>query len=151
MNEKMNEKNTVTLSKYLLTKGIYSPVKIQKMLFFFRVEELKSGNNFGYFNKSNNFQAWIYGPVNPESYFSLQKFFNEEDEQDAYYLSKSEVNEIDEIYGTWFNQYSKYTKEELIEKSHKNQAWINARANLGVQDPCRKFLEEDATFCEFIN
>lgn len=35
------EKNIVTLAKYLYTKGIDTPLKIQKILFFFRYEELK--------------------------------------------------------------------------------------------------------------
>lgn len=40
----MNEKNTKTLAKYLLTKSVDSALKIQKMLFFFRVVEEKRSN-----------------------------------------------------------------------------------------------------------
>ena len=53
------EEKIITLAKYLLTKGVDSPLKIQKLLFFLRYEELKNQNNLedSYFASNYNFQA----------------------------------------------------------------------------------------------
>lgn len=78
------KKDTITLTKYLVAKEVSAPLKIQKLLFFLRLEELKSQNSIfrkfiifkklviSYFEKENNFQAWIWGPVNVKSYQALQ-------------------------------------------------------------------------------
>ena len=88
------EKNVKTLAKYLFTKGINSSLKIQKILFFLRVEELKSKNTINsFFKEKNNFQAWIYGPVNLESFLEMQKLFSHEEEKDIYILDEETVNE----------------------------------------------------------
>lgn len=143
------EKNTITLAKYLLTKGIESSLKIQKMLFFFHVEELSNKLNYGFFKPNNNFQAWIYGPVNVESFFFMYRYFNHEEEKEIFYLEKDQVIELDNIYGKLFDKYSKYSDSELIEYSRKNKSWINARGDLGTDEICKKYLVEDKTFIEF--
>lgn len=143
------EKNTKTLAKYLFTKGINSSLKIQKILFFLYVEEKKSNNNFGFFNDKDNFQAWIYGPVNPESFYEMQKYFSNNEEKENFLLSKNEIKQIDKIYGKWFDKYEFYSSSKLITKSHKNLSWINARGDLDENTPCRTFMIEDETFLTF--
>lgn len=145
------ERNIRTLARWLLTKGVDSSLKIQKLLFFIRYEELKNNkeNNLSFFNKNNNFQAWIYGPVNYESYSFLQNCLLELDEKDPYFLSDEEVKEIDKIYGQYFEKWNKFSSSELVEKSHKNKAWIIARGNLGKDEVCRNFLSENEDFLKF--
>lgn len=144
------EKNVKTLAKYLFTKGINSSLKIQKILFFLRVEELKSKNTINsFFKEKNNFQAWIYGPVNLESFLEMQKLFSHEEEKDIYILDEETVNEIDQIYGQWLLKYENYAASTLVEMSHKNKAWINARGDLDPDKPCKNYLVEDQTFIEF--
>lgn len=121
----MNGKNTKILAKYLLTKGVDSALKIQKMLFFFRVEEKRSNfpsQNDSYFNEKDNFEAWIYGPVNVESFKEMQKLFRNEAEKEDYLLDKNEISKIDKLYLNFYNEYIRYSARELVEKSHKNFA-----------------------------
>ncbi len=145
------EKKVTTLAKYLLTKGIDSSLKIQKMLFFFRVEELtnhQTDNSF--FNKDKNFQAWIYGPVNTESFYFTRRFFDCEEEKEAMMLTTEEVNEIDKQYGKWFDKYAGMSPSYLVEKSHKNESWINARGNRQPDEVCKEYMNEDESFTKFI-
>ena len=50
-------KNTILLAKYLYSKGIDSSLRIQKILFFLRVEEKRNNFESGYFKPKDNFQA----------------------------------------------------------------------------------------------
>ena len=146
------EKNTKTLAKYLLTKGIESSLKIQKMLFFFRVEEYLNNDLYdSFFMEKDNFEAWIYGPVNVESFKFMQQFFSGEAEKEEFLLSKEDIKTIDKKYGKYFDKYSYLTSSELVEKSHKNLAWINARGDLNPDDVCNTHLKEDDTFTKFKN
>ena len=146
------EKNILTLSKYLITKEINSALKIQKILFFMRVEELKNKKTEStYFKEDKNFQAWIYGPVNPESYFFIQKFFNEKDEKENFLLDDEQVKEIDQLYLKSFEKYYKCSSNQLIKISHENTAWIEARGNLGSDEICKKFMIENDDFINFKN
>ncbi len=143
-------KDIKTLSKWLVTKGNDSLLRIQKLLFFIRVSELKNNDtDNSYFKHNHNFQAWMYGPVSRESFGFLQPWFNETNELEAYILDKNEMKEIDDRYLKYYNEYDKYSTRELVDLSHKNKAWIIARGNCGVNEPCTNFLEEDSTFIEF--
>ncbi|MDE5599882.1 MAG: DUF4065 domain-containing protein [Ureaplasma sp.] len=144
-------KNTITLAKYLLTKGIESSLKIQKMLFFFHFEELSNNLDYGFFNKKNNFQAWIYGPVNIESFFFMQKYFNNQEEKEMFFLDSEEILELDGIYEKWYEKYSNFSASQLVELSHKNESWIKARGDKSPDEPCRNYMIEDKTFCTFID
>lgn len=143
-------KDTITLAKYLFTKGIESSLKIQKLLFFFRVEEYKNNDLKNSFFKANsNFQAWIYGPVNVESFKFMQQFFNGDSEKETFLLSKDEIKEIDEKYNTYFEKYCNYAPSTLVDMSHKNLSWINARGDIDDDAVCNNYLKEDQTFIEF--
>lgn len=144
------EKNIITLSKWLVSKEITSLLKIQKILFFIRYEELKNKETKGsYFKKDKNFQAWIYGPVSVESFNYLQPWFNKETESDPFFLSKAEEEEIDKKYLKYFKKYEDKEPSWLIDKSHKNLSWIKARGNLGINDICKEFMIEDDNFLKF--
>lgn len=143
------KKNTTTLGKYLISKGINSSLKLQKILFFFRVEELRTKKESGYFKKDNNFQAWIYGPVNVDSFFELQDYFHETEEKEFYLLEKQEIEELDLIFEKTFSKYADMSPSELVDKSHLNLSWINARGDLGADEPCKNFMKEDDTFIKF--
>lgn len=144
------EKNTKTLAKYLLTKGIESSLKIQKMLFFFRVEEHKNKDfNDSYFKTKDNFEAWIYGPVNVESFRYMQQYFGGEAEKEEFLLESNEVKEIDEKYGKYFDKYYNYAPSTLVDMSHKNVSWINARGDIDIDAVCHNRLAEDETFIKF--
>lgn len=147
------ERNVRTLAKYLLTKGVDFPSKIQKLLFFMRVEEIRNKQTEDSFFKPNeNFQAWIYGPVNVDSYKYLQPYFDELDEKENFLLKEKDVKEIDKQYLESFEKWNKYSTQELVEISHSNKAWIKTRGSLGVDEICKdKIDEQSKDFVEFIN
>ena len=144
------EKNVITVSRWLINKGLTSLLKIQKLLFFIRYEELKNNEiENSYFSNDKNFQAWIYGPVSVVSFEYLQPWFNKENEPDCYFLPLEEEKEIDKKYLKYFEKYEKYSPNELVEMSHKNCAWIKARKGLGDKDICKEFMIEDDDFLKF--
>lgn len=84
------------LAKYLVTKGVSTALRLQKLLFMLRFEEVVNGElNNSYFAPNNNFQARINGPVNTEVYYYLRPMFIEIDEKDHYLLSKEQVQKIE--------------------------------------------------------
>ena len=145
-------KDIKMLSKWLVTKEITSLLKIQKLLFFIRVEELKNKDTQNsYFENDKNFQAWIYGPVSRESFDYLQPWFNKETELDSFILSSEEVKIIDDKYGKYLDKYIMYSPNELVELSHKNLSWIKARGKFGANEICREFMKENDDFIKFID
>lgn len=149
----MMEKNTKKLGCWLVSKGENSLLKIQKLLFFIRVEELKENKfrkiNDSFFNENHNFQAWVYGPVNVESFKYLQDWFNRTNEIEQYLLPENEMEFIDSIYNKYYLMYKDMSINELIDRSHKNKAWKNSRKGYSTTEICRNYLEEDKTFIEF--
>ena len=130
------------LSRYLITKGVDEAAKINKLLFMFRYEEVLSDKTKdSYFENNHNFQAWIYGPCNIESYYYLRPLWYG-DELETYLLSEQELKEVDQKYGKWFAKWDQYSTSELINISHTNQAYINARKGFEEMQPCNKFLDE---------
>lgn len=145
-----SNKNTITLAKWLISKGETSLLKIQKILFFIRVEELKNNDvKDSYFEKNHNFQAWIYGPVNVKSFKYLQPWYNSLNEMEEYLLDDQEIKQIDEKYEKYYEIYKNDSPTELIEKSHKSLSWINARKGYAATEICKIPLEENETFTIF--
>lgn len=142
--------DTLTLAKYLYSKGVDNPLKIQKLLFFIRYEELKSKSFEGsYFKKDKNFQAWIYGPVNFDSYKFMQNLFLSLDEKDEYILLPQEIRKIDKKYKKYFDKWNVLSSDELVEISHTNLAWIKARKGIPADVPSKEFLIENENFLIF--
>ena len=139
------------LAKYLVTKGVSTALRLQKLLFMLRFEEIANQElNDSYFAPNNNFQAWINGPVNTEVYYYLRPMFIEIDEKDHYLLSqknkkdKEEMEKIDQKYKKFFEKWNVYSDDDLIDISHTNNAWINARKDIGPNEPCTNYLDEQS-------
>ena len=139
------------LAKYLVTKGVSTALRLQKLLFMLRFEEIANQElNDSYFASNNNFQAWINGPVNTEVYYYLRPMFIEIDEKDHYLLSqkdkknKEEMEKIDQKYKKFFEKWNVYSDDDLIDISHTNKAWINARKDIGPNEPCTNYLDEES-------
>lgn len=137
-------------SLYLYYKlQIYSNLKIQKILFLLRVyEKIKNLNNSPIFDdEKDNFQAWIYGPVNVCSYHTISNFINSIDQisdKDLLVISKDEY--IQEC-----KQYIKIASEinemvddptKLVGLTHKNLSYKDARKNIEPNQPCCNTLDE---------
>ena len=144
-------KDTILLARYLYSKGIESSLRIQKIPFFLRVEEKRNNFESGYFKPKDNFQAWIYGPVNVESFKYMQKYFNNDIEKEEILLEDNNlVNELDKIFDKYLDKYKYKASTTLIDESHKNLSWINARGDLDKDEPCNTYMKEDESFIKFI-
>ena len=139
------------LAKYLVTKGVNTALRLQKLLFMLRFEEVVNEQlNDSYFASNNNFQAWINGPVNTEVYYYLRPMFIEIDEKDHYLLSekkeedKKEIERLDRKYKTFFEKWDVYSDDDLIDISHTNKAWIKVRKDINADEPCTNYLDEQS-------
>ena len=133
------------LAKYLVTKGVSTALRLQKLLFMLRFEEVFNQNfNDSYFAANHNFQAWINGPVNTETYYYLRPMFIEIDEKDHYLLPKEQMQKIDQKYKASFEKWDVYSEDDLIDISHTNKAWIKARKDIYADEPCTNYLDEQS-------
>ena len=133
------------LAKYLVTKGVSTALRLQKLLFMLRFEEVVNEQlNDSYFAPNNNFQAWINGPVNTEVYYYLRPMFIEIDEKDHYLLPKEQMQKIDQKYKASFEKWDVYSEDDLIDISHTNKAWIKARKDIWPNEPCTNYLDEQS-------
>lgn len=147
----MKKQNDINkLCSYLISKGVTNQLRLQKLLFFIRYEELKSKNiEDSFFANKANFQAWIYGPVNYDSYKSFQNFFWGFDEKDTYILDEKEIKQIDKKYKVFYEKWNSFSTSQLVDKSHKNLSWIKARKGIDSDKPSNNILEENQTFLKF--
>lgn len=140
------EENIIKMSAYLIKRGeLTSPLRLQKLLFFMHYEEIENKFNNTYFDIENNFQAWVNGPVNYMSYKLFKNYFwnFEEAEFINELLSEEEYKTIDSIYGAYFEKWDILSTTDLVDKSHKNKAWIEARGDLMATEPSNNFINED--------
>lgn len=143
-------------SLYLYLKHhINSNLRIQKILFFLRVYEKMNNINFEdspIFDKKNeNFQAWVYGPVNVESYNFMRSKLIREEEIESDFLNDND-NKSFEQYDKIIDKLNEYESNQLVDWSHQNLEYINVRKNGGIKEwqPCCLLLNElSDDFCKF--
>lgn len=137
-------------SLYLYEKyKIDSILKIQKILFFLRVYEMKKGKEdspiFGN-NSNNNFQAWMYGPVNVDSYeFMRWKLRSGEDEGDDNVLLEFKDKKVEELYIEYKPIIDKLKDKDshyLVYLSHHNIEYKKVRGDISEFAPCCEYLDE---------
>ncbi len=147
-----NEKLT-QLALYLTNKyDVNSPLKLQKMLFFIRIEEIKSNNNKNklkseFFKENYNFEAWINGPVEPNIYRFMRPYFLNleiEDQDYTYDVKKYNFKKLD----GYIQKYLKYDAYELRDLSHKNKGWISARNGIKENEISNEKIDENLIWDE---
>lgn len=144
-------------SLYLYSRQLVkSNLRIQKILFFLRIYEIRKGikKSLIFDNDKNNFQAWIYGPVNVESYKYMSPIVVGDDQVsdiDLKKITSSIEKQYDEKYGKCIDYLKWMTTSNLIGLSHKNLAYKEARKDCRFDDdPCTNFLDEESKkFVEF--
>lgn len=122
----------IEFAKYIVwkyKKENISAIKLQKILFFIRYEEKKNKINSKIFKDNYNFEAWINGPVNPESYNFFRPYFYEISDPEEYIPNNKYLNEF-EKYNKYIKKYIYKDKWYLVKESHKNLGWIDARKGL---------------------
>lgn len=148
---KNNFEKIKQLALYLIeNNNINSPMKIQKLLFFARVEEIK--NNKGnlkskIFNDNYNFESWIRGPVIREVYRELKPKFlgfseeyeTEDDIWDRKYEGDFKMYENFLIKKGYINKPA----NELSDLSHENRGWKLARGNKKEDEISKTKIDEN--------
>lgn len=138
-----NEYNTLDFAKYLVNKkNIRDSLSLQKILFLVYYES-KINNSIKFFDDKTEFQAWVYGPVNRETYDYFKKFFNGFEEKE-YVINENDYHFFDK----YIDKYIKLNIWKLVDLTHENIAWINARKDKnGNQIPndeiCENILKDE--------
>ena len=147
----MKKVDPINIVRYILFKYTYdgdliTNLKMQKILYYVYVWFLV---NFKKPCFDEKFQAWPNGPVLRSVYKELKgfqsspietSFANLQCEQDLAelknLLGKDLVCLIDEVY----EEYGRMSAFELVNLTHKELAWLNARKGLKVEEPSNNEL-----------
>jgi len=141
------------VTKYLLFKcnffgDIITNLKMQKLLYYVYVWGLVNYKTPIFEEK---FQAWPNGPVLQSVYNALKQygampidldFSGIETKADLRNLEGSLGNYkdlVDEI----FEKYGSLQAFELVNITHKEQSWLNARTGLDVSEPSNNILSDN--------
>ena len=97
-------------------------------------------------------QAWIYGPVFPEIYKTYRingtnpiELPKEDYERDLSELTTREIEFLEAIISAFGN----YSGSVLIEITHKEQPWLNARGSLLPSDRCNNIIKQSDIYSYF--
>lgn len=133
------------LAKYLVTKGVQSGSRLQRLLFICRwVEIVNQQTTNSVFEPNNNFQAWINGPVNVETYYYLRPMFIKIDEKDHYLLSKEQMAPLEAQYGAIFTKWNVCSDDDFCRIFRTNQAWKQARQGIRRNQICTNLIDEQS-------
>lgn len=121
-------------------------LKLQKLVYYCQAWHLAFGEGTLFDGK---FQAWVHGPVSRELYdrFSDTKYIYSDvttadirKEFKPTSLTPDERQHIDAV----LEVYAKYSGDQLEEMTHREQPWIEARANLQLHERCETIINEDS-------
>lgn len=116
----------IDISSFFIAKGV-TPLKLQKLLFYSQVWYfIKHGRLL--FN--DEIQAWVLGPVVPNVWQNF-KFIRRGDVINKRHIQKEitnnqVVNYLNEVWGI----YGNYTGLELVDLTHDEKLWIDARGGI---------------------
>jgi uncharacterized phage-associated protein len=136
--------DSMLLSEYILEKGgAMSHLKLQKILYYIQALHL------AYFDKpiiTDEFQAWLHGPVSRKIYDELKgysKLYAEvafekglDKELPSEILKKTLTADQLELVDEIIDEYGKLTSSQLENLTHSEEPWIEARIGYGVADRC---------------
>ncbi|BFT94848.1 hypothetical protein MNSC_08560 [Minisyncoccus archaeophilus] len=151
----MSKKNPLDVARYILFKcafcgDLMTNLKMQKVLYYVYVWFLVNYRETCF---DERFQAWPNGPVLRSVYNKLKVFgsspidssFSEISNEDDLIALKLELGDdliflIDKVY----EKYGYKSAFELVNLTHREVAWTNARIGLGVGDQTNnELLEKD--------
>lgn len=129
--------DTRTLAMLVLSFGSMSNKKLQKICYYVYSWYLVK------YNKRiapTHFEAWVHGPVSREIYNEYKQYGWDLIPQYNGFLPIDE--EIIAFARTIWNQYGRYTADELEKMSHEELPWIKARQGLREYEPSNKILDD---------
>ncbi|MDR7798006.1 DUF4065 domain-containing protein, partial [Riemerella anatipestifer] len=121
--------SAVDISFFFIRKGV-TPLKLQKLLFYSQVWYFVKYRNLLF---KDEIQAWVLGPV-VRNVWDKYRFIRRGDLINERYIEKdicdkeivSHLNEIWKIYGG-------YTGLELVDLTHSESLWRNARGEISPE------------------
>lgn len=117
------------VARYLYKKtNNMNNLKLQKMMFFAYIEYYEKYHEELF---KDDFEAWVYGPVLPDLYYYFYKLLLSEDKIEKEIIDKNIQNVLNDI----VEKYGNKDAFNLVELSHKNEIWINARQGLEEFEP----------------
>ena len=134
--------NTVfDVAKYILSKqGIITAMKLEKLVYYAQAWALVWDEE-PLFNEK--IEAWANGPVVPELYKKHKGLFKvsiKDIPGKISNLSKNKKDTIDKV----LNGYGRFSAQQLIDLTHMESPWINARANIPAGASCQNEITLDS-------
>ena len=140
--------DTIVLSNYILKHyGPMSHLKLQKLVYYCDAYSL------AYFGKpliTDDFEAWVHGPVCRRLYDSLKdksKLYSDVaytfDGVDVDKEFNSLTSDQQSLITDVLNQLSSWSSFELEASTHQEAPWKNARKGYGEADKCSVVINKD--------
>jgi len=121
------------VSNYFLTIEGMTHKKLQKLCYYAQAYHLAVSGEPLF---SNNFEAWIHGPVCPELFYQYKGFL-----YISCITSKHEFNDkIKNFLDSIYSVYGSMTGDELEELTHSEMPWKKARAGLEYNQPSNSII-----------
>ncbi len=142
-------KNTVEIydvADYFLSKvdmeagSCITPLKLQKLLYY------AQGWFLAFYDAplfSNDFQAWVHGPVSSEIYTKYQHYGYKGIDKSNCDLSKKLDPKQNELLNEIYITYGSYDAKALENMTHVELPWKKARNGIGGNDRCREVIHKE--------
>lgn len=128
------------VAKYFLSKEKMTHKKLQKLCYYAQAWHLA---NYNTPLVSNDFEAWVHGPVCPDLYVEYKDWGwlpislnNSEKTCDLKPETKRFLNYVYDVYG-------QYSGDELENISHQEKPWNEARVGYSKTDYCRNMISSE--------
>ena len=132
------------VAHFFISKEV-SPLKLQKLLYYSQLWYFVKNDNVLFQDK---IEAWIYGPV-VHSVWSNYKYYRRDDIIRNHldytsFLSNDVINHLEEVWSA----YGHLNASELVDLSHNEWPWINARKGLLINESTQKevVIDNSTTF-----
>lgn len=134
------------ITKYIIKKlqnysYTCSKVKIMKILYFVKGHYYQEKHEPLF---EEHFEAWINGPVVRSVYAKLTYEYNWAYTYES--VTNEEVKEMDEEIKAFVDKivflYGKFNDETLIETTHQEKPWKDARGNLSASSSSENLIDE---------
>jgi len=116
-----------------------SNLRLQKILYYAQAWYLA---NFGGPLFADDFEAWMYGPVIPSLYRKYRDYGNgpiprSRRELDLDDRTRELLDEVWDVYGI-------YSPTQLMNLTHREGPWIEARGDIDPGAPCKCVISKEA-------
>ncbi|MED4229073.1 Panacea domain-containing protein [Neobacillus cucumis] len=138
---------------WFLAKEAMTPKKLQKILYYAYswtlTIENESDDNIENRLFDYEFEAWVHGPVIREVYESFRTYGYQEIPKYQGPLPTFS-DDIEDILEDVWEEYGRYSGNELESITHQEDPWINARAGINPLERCTNIISDQAIFNYYI-